>query len=327
MQKNAHFAIKASMIFITISMVGCASVYGLRDKIPGLDRIISSFSSAQVGAVKDDQGKVIEGTQTGFDVEPSLSEPEQASNQIPAAEQTPRLPQEPIISNRTEAAKEVITTPNVPVATQPKLGALSGKISVITNQGNLSAEGIIVSVMRTDGKSLSSAQNNAVHDVDMVNKVYTPGNMVIRKGDVINFVNQDEIQHNVFSTTGENAFDLGTFGGGLQRAVKLNKEGIVKVYCNIHPGMAAYIAIDDKGKSQIIDSEDGSFEFTELPEGEYSLNLWSIRGEQSQNFTIKDKQVETLNLIFDTRQFKAIERRNKFGETYPQKAKKQGDYF
>ena len=196
---------------------------------------------------------------------------------------------------------------------------LRGKVSLLTNKGEISPKGVIVRVKRADGKPLPRRELNTAHDVGMANKTYLPSSIVIQKGDIVNFINKDQIQHNVFSSTGENAFDLGTFGGGLQRKVRLNKDGVAKVYCNIHPKMATFIAVDDIGQSQVIESEQGDFVFASLPVGEYEITLWSIRGENTTTIELDKNFKEPVMLSLSVEKKAASKHLNKFGKEYQEK--------
>jgi plastocyanin len=318
MDTPVNSSLKITLIVAIILLGGCASIYSVSDKIPGLDRLINHFSKAEVGPVQTQEGEIVQGTETGIvlveqqEQSPKASLPEEAT--IPVKSTAPTV-QKPIEVSTPKAETPIL------------LADLYGKVTLLANAEKISPEGVIVRLKRADGTVINSEASATVHDMDMIDKTYTPGNMVINKGDTLNFVNKDEIQHNVFSSTGENAFDLGTFGSGLQRAVKLNEDGIVKVYCNIHPNMAAYVAVDEDGISQVINSQDGEFEFTNLPDGEYILSLWSIRGQQSQTITIANNKDLSLNINFDTSAYQTPERVNKFGEQYENKRKATREFF
>lgn len=308
------YAKKLVCLVCIISISGCASVYDLGSKIPGLDRILYKSSKAEVGPVKTQAGEVIEGTE----VESTLVVEAPAPSPGPKSAPAPAVPP----SNKAELT--LVVQPPAPV--QAKKHKLKGKVSVLANDGPISAEGVFVRLERADGQSLQRSTVPAQHNMDMADKIYAPGHMVVRKGDTLNFVNSDPIKHNVFSSSGANAFDLGTFGGGLQREVKLNEEGIVKVYCNIHPSMAAFVAVDDMGITQELSADDGSFEFTDLAAGEYQLSLWSIRGEQTQTLLLENGETLELDLTFDTANYKASTHSNKFGQEY-KKPKGKREYF
>ena len=324
--------VKLALLLSLFSLASCATLYNQTDKIPGLDRIINYFSKAEVGPVKTVNGDIIAQTETDLSIVENNNvgaTPEQTE----AAESKSPTPNSASSIETTHSTTTTAVSNNLPVMpktdVKPTLAhkhkvktsnnVISGNVNLLVKKSKISPKGVFVRLARVDGVALEKPAVHATHEIDMIDKSYAPGNLVIHKGDALNFVNSDFIQHNVFSSTGENAFDLGTFGGGLQREVKLNKEGVVKVYCNIHPGMAAFVAVDDKGISQVIESEDGFFEFSSLPAGEYQLTLWSVRGEQTQLVTLAAGQKQHLNLTFDTTVEEPPAHANKFGETYQKK--------
>ncbi|WP_395344083.1 plastocyanin/azurin family copper-binding protein [Ningiella sp. W23] len=341
MKNIINISLKLCLLIAVFTLSACATLYN----IPGLDRIIPNTSKAQVGPVKNEQGEIIQGTETGVildvplpneRISKTIEDDNVTANNMATKASIPSRPA-PTVNTPIQEEPRIADTPlrdkpasierplaeKAPVSVpspSPALGSISGKVTLLASTGAISPEGVIVRIKRKDGTALATNARSTVHNMDMTDKVYTPGNMIIRKGDTVNFVNNDEIQHNVFSSTGENAFDLGTFGSGLQRAVRLNEEGVVKVYCNIHPNMAAYVAVDDEGISQVLatdeGSEEGSFEFSNLPMGDYIINLWSIRGTQSQEVSITNSDTVSLDIQFDTRNYEAPERLNKFGEDY-----------
>lgn len=333
MNTPPSIVIKSALLFGILSLTGCATLYSQTDKIPGLDRIINYFSKAEVGPVKKPNGEVIQGTETAVlgpenqDITATTSQTASAaltSSLKTAVEYNERQNAESSVAAANDSALLSQTASKQKVATNVSIKAphhvISGNVRLLGKQGEISPEGVMVRLHRLDGTPLQKTAPPASHEIDMIDKTYTPSNAVIRKGDSINFVNSDFIQHNVFSSSGENAFDLGTFGGGLQREVKLNKEGVVKVYCNIHPGMATFVAVDDAGVSQVVNAKDGFFEFSDLPIGEYQLTLWSVRAEQTQQVTLAATQKLHLDLTFDTSSYESPEHANKFGENYQKKS-------
>ncbi|MCE2029165.1 plastocyanin/azurin family copper-binding protein [Sessilibacter corallicola] len=260
--------------------------------------------------------------------EPKVTKPaitKQETIQQETIEQAPKPAQTPTNNKSSKTVEQLANKqpekPSSAVAklapkpVQTKTYSVSGKVSLIANGKAIDSEGTVITVERNDGLSLhSSTATSETYLIDMEEKTYLPGQMVIRKGDTVSFVNKDEIRHNVFSSSGKNAFDLGTYGAGLQRAVTLNEQGIVKVYCNIHPKMATFVAVDDKGRSEVADSN-GIFEFNQLPAGEYTLKAWNVRGEVSKSFIISDNS-QHLNITIDTSSYVAEEHTNKFGKEY-----------
>ena len=139
--------------------------------------------------------------------------------------------------------------------------------------------------------------------------------------------NKDEIKHNVFSSTGKNAFDLGTYGPKLRREVQLQAEGIVKVYCNIHPEMASFIAVNNNTISTVSDSKTGRFMVADMPLGKYEIRVWNIRGEVTRTVLVTSSNYRNIQLTLDTASYQPAERKNKFGNRYKQNAALFEDEF
>lgn len=75
------------------------------------------------------------------------------------------------------------------------------------------------------------------------NKKFAPERLSIQIGDSVLFVNDDEISHNVASSSAGNEFDLGAQASGTAIPVTFTKPGEVQVRCLIHPHMKATIEV------------------------------------------------------------------------------------
>jgi len=65
----------------------------------------------------------------------------------------------------------------------------------------------------------------------------------IKKGDTLLFVNDDNIAHNVMSTTSGNSFNLGSLAPGKATPVTFDKPGNIQVICAIHPIMKMLVKV------------------------------------------------------------------------------------
>ncbi|MCG8311995.1 MAG: hypothetical protein MI976_02160 [Pseudomonadales bacterium] len=320
-------------VLVLTATSGCAvrSIPGaerLLAFIPGSDRIFHKNSTAEVGPVLTASGERVEAAEpeSAIQTVPEQLPDNAASKKVTVANPPKATETKPPIPK--SISKPQISSQAAP-AISPKPAAdyeIKGKVSLLTANGAIPPYGVIARLHRLDGQPLSAQVSSQQHVMDMIGKSYAPGQMIVNKGDTINFLNKDKIRHNVFSSTGANAFDLGTFGGGLQRGVTLNKDGIVKVYCNIHPRMAAFVAVDELGVSQIVRVDNGTFQFENLPAGDYRLTLWNVRGEQTRVISLQDKKQLSLNLTLDTTNFKPEQRVNKFGEAYKKKSLRREYY-
>lgn len=74
-------------------------------------------------------------------------------------------------------------------------------------------------------------------------KTFKPVTMKIKVGDAVDFVNEDDFFHNVFSLSDTKSFDLGSYPKGQGRKVIFDKPGVVEVECSIHPEMQMKIEV------------------------------------------------------------------------------------
>ena len=125
-----------------------------------------------------------------------------------------------------------------------------------------------------------------VHRVYQRDKQFTPAVSVALLGSSIEFPNDDNIFHNVFSLSKALRFDLGLYKSGASKTVKAKKVGVVDVYCNIHPQMAAKVLVLDT-KYYAMTEADGQFKIQGVPPGSYELVTWQRRGKEvSQRVTV-----------------------------------------
>jgi plastocyanin len=83
----------------------------------------------------------------------------------------------------------------------------------------------------------------AEHTVSQKGRAFSESTVTIKKGEVINFVNDDNIAHNIMSTTAGNEFNLGSQAPGTTSPLTLNNAGEVTVVCAIHPRMKMTVTV------------------------------------------------------------------------------------
>lgn len=105
------------------------------------------------------------------------------------------------------------------------------------------------------------------------NKEFSPRVLVVPVGSRVQFPNQDSILHNVFSVSPGNAFDLGIYRTGPPKEKRFETPGLVRVYCNVHQQMVAYILVLDT-MHFTSPGADGTFKLAGLPKGAGKLTVW-----------------------------------------------------
>jgi plastocyanin len=84
----------------------------------------------------------------------------------------------------------------------------------------------------------------ASHPVTQKGKVFAPGKVTVKVGDVITFKNDDEVTHNAFSTSKGNEFNAKAQTPGSTTDIAFKTKGIVAVKCAFHPSMSLTVTVE-----------------------------------------------------------------------------------
>jgi plastocyanin len=122
------------------------------------------------------------------------------------------------------------------------------------------------------------------------NMEFVPRVLAAPVGSTVDLPNDDRIFHNVFSFTNGKPFDLGLYPTGASKRITLDRPAVNRIYCNIHPHMAAYIVAVDSPYYATSDKT-GAFAIRDVPAGRYTYHAWrSGAGMVSATVTVGDGQ-------------------------------------
>ena len=127
--------------------------------------------------------------------------------------------------------------------------------------------------------------------VEQRNREFAPHVLAVPVGSTVSFPNFDGVFHNVFSTSEPAKFDLGLYRQGEARSFTFAKEGIVRLGCNLHANMSAYVVVVAATHYAITDGS-GKFTFRSLEPGTYKLRAWSERSSTPVTETVVVKAGE-----------------------------------
>jgi plastocyanin len=110
--------------------------------------------------------------------------------------------------------------------------------------------------------------------MDQRNETFVPHLLAITTGTTVDFPNSDHIYHNVFSLSKTKTFDLGRYAAGRSRSVTFDRPGIVRVFCDIHSHMNAFILVFNHPYFTITEA-DGRYRIDNIPPGNYNVVAWN----------------------------------------------------
>jgi hypothetical protein len=161
-----------------------------------------------------------------------------------------------------------------PEPPKPKKGALAGTLR-IGGQPFSGDYGVVT--LQPVGKKVHLFPTARI--MEQRGRELAPHVLVVPVGSVVTFPNFDPIYHNVFSTSNVKPFDLGLYKSGEAREVTFDKEGVVRLACNLHSNMSGWIVVVSAPHYVVTDTS-GRFAFNSLAPGKYTLTAFSERSLQ-----------------------------------------------
>lgn len=124
--------------------------------------------------------------------------------------------------------------------------------------------------------------------MDQRDETFVPRVLAIGAGTIVAFNNNDRTYHNVFSFTKGNRFDLGRYGRGRSKSVRFDRPGIVRVFCDIHSHMSAFILVFGHRFFAVTDAS-GRYQIDGVPPGTYTLVAWNDgQARESRSVTVPE---------------------------------------
>ena len=153
------------------------------------------------------------------------------------------------------------------------------------------------------------------------NKRFLPHVLVIPVGSTVNFPNSDPIFHNAFSNFSGQPFDTGLYPPGTSHKVRFRREGVVRVFCNIHSNMSAVIVVVNSPYFAST-AKDGKFRLDGVAPGEYKLRVWHERASEKTLDSLQQKLIvegdrKLPPLRISESGYLEVPHKNKHGQEYP----------
>jgi len=170
-------------------------------------------------------------------------------------------------------------------------GTINGKVSGVSGKS-------VVYVDAIPGKTFPAPTQHPV--MDQKGLLFSPHVMVVQQGTTVDFLNSDNVQHNVFwpSIGGDKkaGHNLGTWPKGEKRSWKFDHPGVASLLCNVHPEMSGYIVVSPTPYFAETDAS-GGYSIKDVPDGSYSVVAWhegakqqskpvTVKGDTTADFTL-----------------------------------------
>ena len=154
------------------------------------------------------------------------------------------------------------------VATAAFAGDIKVKVSGVSG----------VSVVYVDtiaGKTFPPPEKHVV--IDQKGLMFHPHIVAIQVGTTVEFLNSDNVAHNVFwpSVSGNKKLghNMGTWPKGEKKPFKFDSPGVASLLCNVHPEMSAYVVVSPTPYFAETD-ESGNYTISNVPDGNYTVTAW-----------------------------------------------------
>ncbi|MDQ7089997.1 MAG: hypothetical protein Q9M50_05060 [Methylococcales bacterium] len=180
-------------------------------------------------------------------------------------------------------------------------------LSANSLSGNIEAPARVkkLIIYLTHESSIQKNKTPIVHHVSQKNTRFSEPLLIVRSGDTIEWLNNEakEIDHNIFSLSPLNRFDLGLGVKGSTLSHVFKKTGVLNYYCSVHKEMEGKIVILPSRHYQLL-TQPGHFKIDNIPEGQWTLKVIVFH----RRYQVKTMQITVVNNQPNTVNLKVIKR-------------------
>jgi plastocyanin len=195
---------------------------------------------------------------------------------------------------------------------------LTGKVQTLLRSGAKAAPAVVYA----EPLDAPPPVRGGTFTITQKNKTFLPRALGVPVGSTVTFPNDDGIFHNVFSLSSPQPFDLGLYRAGATKDRVFSRPATYRVFCNIHPQMAAFIVVAPSPWVTTADA-DGAWRL-DVPAGRYRVTALSERATPvSVEVKVGGGMTSSPLLTLDESTHAQTQHLNKFGKPYPKEAYKQ----
>jgi plastocyanin len=195
-------------------------------------------------------------------------------------------------------------------AAQPA-GRVAGTVKVIEADGaRAESADVIVYVV-----GFTEPPGDEATTIAQRGRKFVPDLVAITVNERVSFPNFDPFLHNVFSQSGPRKFDLGSYGRSEVKDKQFPQSGVVDVYCNIHPEMAATILVLPN-RRHVRAAANGEFVLDGVPPGDWTVFAYTRRATKPTSARVNVKPGAVTNVELEIARGAEPAHLNKYGEKY-----------
>ncbi len=157
-------------------------------------------------------------------------------------------------------------------------GEIIGKVKAKGVKDNANA---VIYIEKISGKTFPVPKEHA--RMDQKNLMFVPHVLPILVGTTVDFMNSDDVLHNVFSPDKcADKFNLGSWPKGQIKSYTFKEPGCVAtLLCNVHPEMEGYVLAVETPYFAV-STKDGNYAIKDVPAGKYTLKIWheKLKGQE-----------------------------------------------
>ena len=181
--------------------------------------------------------------------------------------------------------------------------------------------GVVVWLESLSGAPVLSAKTGHAEMIQK-EKTFSPHVLPIMIGTTVDFPNYDPIFHNAFSNYNGQIFDIGLYPPGTTKSIAFRREGVVRVFCNIHPTMSAVIVVL-KSPYFCVSNKSGELHMTGVPAGSYRMHVFHERATEqtlaglTRTVEISEDHAQLPPISVSESGYLQLPHQNKYGKEYP----------
>jgi plastocyanin len=157
-----------------------------------------------------------------------------------------------------------------------------GIVGTVKAKGAKNGGDAVIFIEKVPGKTFAAPKEHP--RMDQKNMTFIPHVMPVLAGTTVDFLNSDDVLHNVFSPDKcAEKFNLGSWPKGQTKSYTFKDAGCnVTLLCNVHPEMEGYVVVLENPYFAV-SAKDGSYAIKDVPPGKYTLKIWheKLKGQDA----------------------------------------------